>query len=111
MCGFVLLLVVDAARRVGVRLGTGTLPRPSCWAAAMPIVTLHDLSEVQLRMLRLAFKCLSEDAAWDVPAPRVELTELMNRATSGSMRKGMRRRCLSGRWWKLCSKSFSSRDG
>jgi hypothetical protein len=54
---------------------------------------------------------LSKDAAWDVAGPRVELIELMNRATSGSMRNGMRRRCLSGRWGKLCSKSFSSRDG
>lgn len=62
-------------------------------------------------MLRLALKCLSKDAAWDVAGPRVELIELMNRATSGSMRNGMRRRRLSGRWWKLCSKSFSSRDG
>jgi hypothetical protein len=69
MCGFVLPIVVDAARRVGVRLGAGTSPRPSCWAAAIPIVTLHDLSEVQLRMLRLALKCLSEDAAWDVAGP------------------------------------------
>ncbi|MCK1473590.1 ParB N-terminal domain-containing protein [Bradyrhizobium sp. 197] len=74
--GFVLPIVVDAKRRVvsgwalvaaAQQLGLGEVP----------VVTLHDLSEAQLRMLRLALNRLVEDATWDMPALRVELTELL----------------------------------
>jgi hypothetical protein len=62
--GFVLPIVVDAARRVvsgwalvaaAQQLGLGEVP----------VVTLHDLKEVQHRMLRLALNRLSEDTVWD----------------------------------------------
>lgn len=43
----------------------------------VPAVTIVDLSEVQLRMLKLTLNRLAEDASWDVQALRLELTELL----------------------------------
>ncbi|MFC7698635.1 DNA modification methylase [Bradyrhizobium sp. GCM10028915] len=40
-------------------------------------VTITDLSEAQLRMLRLMLNRVTEEASWDVQALRLELTELL----------------------------------
>ena len=43
----------------------------------IPAVTITDLTEVQLRGLRLALNRLSEDAGWDDQALRLELSDLI----------------------------------
>ena len=72
----VLPILVDGNRRV-VSGWALVLAARQLGLDEVPVVTLHDLNEVQLRMLRLALNRLSEDAAWDMPALRVELTELL----------------------------------
>ncbi|WP_369722553.1 site-specific DNA-methyltransferase [Bradyrhizobium sp. LLZ17] len=74
--GFVLPIVVDAKRRVVSGWALVAAAR-QLGLDEVPVVTLHDLNEVQLRMLRLALNRLSEDATWDMPGLRVELTELL----------------------------------
>lgn len=74
--GFVLPIIVDAMRRVvagwALVLGAQLLGLD-----VVPAVTIVDLSEVQLRMLKLTLNRLAEDASWDVQALRLELTELL----------------------------------
>src|SRR5205823_806441 len=43
----------------------------------VPAVTIVDLSEVQLRILKLTLNRLAEDASWDVQALHLELTDLL----------------------------------
>lgn len=74
--GVVLPVIVDTKRRV-----------VSGWALVaaarqigldhMPVVTIADLSEAQLRMLRLMLNRVTEEASWDAQALRLELTEIL----------------------------------
>jgi DNA modification methylase len=74
--GFVLPIIVDphnrvvsgwglvqAAQRIGIK--------------AVPAVTLADLSETQLRSLRVSLDRLSEDSKWDVDALKLEFADLL----------------------------------
>ena len=45
--------------------------------AEVPAVTITDLDEANLRMLRLALNRLSEDARWDVDGLRLEFSDIM----------------------------------
>ena len=67
--GFVLPIVIDAASRViagwGLAVAAKRLGLPE-----VPAVTIADLDEAQLRMLRLALNRLSEDSRWDAEALR-----------------------------------------
>lgn len=74
--GFVLPIVVDAMRRV-VAGWALVLAAQLLGLDVVPAVTLVDLSEVQLRMLKLALNRLAEDGSWDVQALRLELSELL----------------------------------
>jgi DNA modification methylase len=69
-------IVVDATTRV-VSGWAMVAAAKQVGLGEVPAVTLHDLSEAQLRMLRLALNRLTEDAAWDEQALRLELTELL----------------------------------
>ena len=43
----------------------------------VPAVTITDLDETKLRMLRLALNRLSEDSRWDLEALRLEFSDIM----------------------------------
>jgi DNA modification methylase len=74
--GFVSPIVVDARRRV-VAGWALILAAQLLGLDQVPAVTIVDLSEVQLRMLKLTLNRLAEDASWDVQALRLEFTELL----------------------------------
>ena len=46
----------------------------------VPAVSLTDLSEAELRMLRLALNRITEDAAWDREALALEFSEILELA-------------------------------
>jgi ParB-like nuclease domain len=74
--GFVLPIVIDATSRViagwGLALAAKKLGLPE-----VPAVTITDLDEAKLRMLRLALNRLSEDSRWDLEALRLEFSDMM----------------------------------
>jgi len=74
--GFVLPIVIDAASRViagwGLALAAKKLGLPE-----VPAVTIADLDEAKLRMLRLALNRLSEDSRWDLEALRLEFSDII----------------------------------
>ncbi|WP_247385490.1 MULTISPECIES: DNA methyltransferase [unclassified Bradyrhizobium] len=74
--GFVLPIVVDALRRV-VAGWALVLAAQLLGLDHVPAVTIVDLSQVQLRMLKLTLNRLAEDASWDVQALHLELTDLL----------------------------------
>jgi hypothetical protein len=74
--GFVLPIVIDASGRViagwGLALAAKKLGLPE-----VPAVTIADLDEARLRMLRLALNRLSEDSRWDIEALRLEFSDIL----------------------------------
>jgi 16S rRNA G966 N2-methylase RsmD len=74
--GFVLPIVIDATSRViagwGLALAAKKLGLPE-----VPAVTITDLDEPKLRMLRLALNRLSEDSRWDLEALRLEFSDIL----------------------------------
>ena len=74
--GFVLPIVIDATSRViagwGLAVAAKKLGLPE-----VPAVTITDLDEAKLRMLRLALNRLSEDSRWDLEALRLEFSDIM----------------------------------
>ncbi|WP_027525473.1 site-specific DNA-methyltransferase [Bradyrhizobium sp. Ec3.3] len=74
--GFVAPIVIDAKNRVVAGSALVAAAR-QIGLDHVPAVTIVDLSETQLRMLRLALNRLTEDASWDVQALRLEFTELL----------------------------------
>src|ERR1700738_438820 len=74
--GFVLPIVIDATSRViagwGLALAAKKLGLPE-----VPAVTITDLDEAKLRMLRLALNRLSEDSRWGLEALRLEFSDIM----------------------------------
>ncbi|EIG56961.1 MULTISPECIES: DNA methyltransferase [unclassified Bradyrhizobium] len=74
--GFVLPIIVDATRRV-VAGWAMVLAAKLLGLDVVPAVTIVDLGEAQLRVLKLTLNRLVEDASWDVQALRLELTELL----------------------------------
>jgi DNA modification methylase len=74
--GFVLPIVVDAGSRViagwGLALAAKKLGLPE-----VPAVTIADLDEAKLRMLRLALNRLTEGSRWDVEALRLEFSDII----------------------------------
>ena len=74
--GFVLPIVIDAASRVIVGWGLA-LAAKKLGLPEVPAVTITDLDETKLRMLRLALNRLSEDLRWDLEALRLEFSDIM----------------------------------
>ena len=74
--GFVLPIVLDPMQRVVA--GWALVQAAKLLGLnQVPGVTIVDLSEAQLRLLKLALNRLPEDASWDPEALRLELTELL----------------------------------
>src|SRR5580692_4170535 len=74
--GFVLPIVIDAASRViagwGLALAAKKLGLPE-----VPAMTITDLDEAKLRVLRLALNRLCEDSRSDLEALRLEFSDIM----------------------------------
>jgi DNA modification methylase len=75
--GFVLPIVIDAASRV-IAGWALALAAKNLGVSEVPAVTITDLDEANLRMLRLALNRLSEDARWDIDGLRLEFSDIMN---------------------------------
>jgi DNA modification methylase len=74
--GFVLPILIDPSQ--GVVAGWGlVLAAQQLGLAELPAITVTDLSEGDLRTLRLALNRIAEDAAWDRPKLAVELSEIL----------------------------------
>jgi DNA modification methylase len=85
--GFVLPIVIDAAGRV-IAGWALALAAKKLGLAEVPAVTIADLDEANLRMLRLALNRLSEDARWDVEGLRLEFSEIMEISAEIDLRVG-----------------------
>jgi DNA modification methylase len=74
--GFVLPILIDAERRVVAGWGL-VLAARQLGLSEVPAVSLTDLSEADLRMLRLALNRITDDAAWDREALCLEFSEIL----------------------------------
>jgi ParB-like nuclease domain len=85
--GFVLPIVIDVAGRV-IAGWALALAAKKLGLAEVPAVTIADLDEANLRMLRLALNRLGEDARWDVDGLRLEFSEIMEISAEIDLRVG-----------------------
>jgi len=74
--GFVLPILIDAERRVIAGWGL-VLAARQLGLSEVPAVSLADLSDAELRMLRLALNRITEDSAWDREAVALEFSEIL----------------------------------
>ena len=77
--GFVLPILIDPELRVVAGWGL-VLAGRQLGLAEVPAVSLTDLSEAELRALRLALNRISEDSRWDREALTVEFSEILQLA-------------------------------
>jgi DNA modification methylase len=77
--GFVLPVVIDPQNRVVAGMGVVEAAK-KLELAEVPAVAVADLSEADLRLLRLALNRISEDAAWDPEALRLEFADVLELA-------------------------------
>ena len=73
--GFVLPILIDPEGRVVAGWGL-VLAARQLGLGEVPAVSLTDLSEAELRVLRLALNRITDDAAWDREALALEFSEL-----------------------------------
>jgi DNA modification methylase len=85
--GFVFPIVIDTAGRV-IAGWALALAAKKLGLAEVPAVTIADLDEANLRMLRLALNRLSEDARWDVDGLRLEFSDIMEISSEIDLRVG-----------------------
>jgi ParB-like chromosome segregation protein Spo0J len=74
--GIVLPVVVDAERRVVAGWGL-VLAARKMGLLQVPAVTIDDLDEAKLRLLRLALNRLGEDSSWDFDALTLEFADIL----------------------------------
>ncbi|MEA2907853.1 MAG: hypothetical protein QOI12_5240 [Alphaproteobacteria bacterium] len=74
--GFVLPILIDSQGRVVAGWGL-VLAARRLGLTEVPAVSLTDLSDADLRMLRLALNRLADDAAWDCEALSLEFSDLL----------------------------------
>jgi DNA modification methylase len=74
--GFVLPIVTDADRRVVGGWGL-VLAARKIGLGEVPAVTVTDLDEARLRLLRLALNRLGEESSWDVDALKLEFSDVL----------------------------------
>src|SRR5258708_7048350 len=74
--GFVLPVVSDVDRRVIAGGGLAVAAKRLGLTEA-PAVTIADLDEAKLRMLRLALNRLGEDSGWDLDALKLEFSDIL----------------------------------
>jgi DNA modification methylase len=77
--GFVLPILIDAEQRVVAGWGL-VLAARQLGLSEVPAVSLTDLSEADLRALRLALNRITEDSTWDREALAVEFSEILELA-------------------------------
>jgi DNA modification methylase len=77
--GFVLPILVDSEQRV-VAGWALVLAARQLGLSEVPAVSLTDLSEAELRMLRLALNRIADDGAWDQQALAFEFSEILDLA-------------------------------
>ena len=77
--GFVLPILIDPRGRVVAGWGL-VLAARQLGQTELPAVSLTDLSEAELRTLRLGLNRISEDCAWDEEALTIELSEILELA-------------------------------
>ena len=77
--GFVLPILIDPQGRVVAGWGL-VLAARQLGQTELPAVSLTDLSEAELRTLRLALNRIGEDCAWDEEALTIELSEILELA-------------------------------
>jgi hypothetical protein len=77
--GFVLPILIDAESRVVAGWGL-VLAARRLGLSEVPAVRLSDLSEADLRALRLALNRIAEDAAWDREALSLEVSGILELA-------------------------------
>jgi len=82
--GFVLPVLIDAEGRVVAGWGL-VLAARRLELRHVPAVRLTDLSQAELRMLRLALNRLSEDGAWDPAALALEFTDIVEIAPQSEL--------------------------
>ena len=74
--GFVLPIIIDADSRVVAGWGLVQAAR-QLGLPQVPAVTIADLDEAKLRLLRLALNRLGEDSSWDVDALTLEFSDVL----------------------------------
>jgi DNA modification methylase len=74
--GFVLPILIDGENRVVAGWGL-ILAARKLGVSAVPAVIVSDLSEADLRLLRLALNRLGEDSSWDVDALKLEFGDVL----------------------------------
>src|SRR5580704_11234338 len=74
--GFVLPVVIDVDSRVIAGWGLAVAAK-TLGLTEVPAVTIADLDEAKLRMLRLALNRLGEDSGWDVDALKLEFSDIL----------------------------------
>jgi DNA methylase/ParB/Sulfiredoxin domain len=79
--GFVLPILTDAEGRVVAGWGL-VLAARQLGLSEVPAVSLTDLSDAELRTLRLALNRISDDAGWDREALALEFSEILELAPS-----------------------------
>ncbi len=77
--GFVLPIVTDADGRVVGGWGL-VLAARQLGLSEVPAVSLTDLSDAELRALRLALNRITDDAAWDREALALEFSDILELA-------------------------------
>jgi DNA modification methylase len=74
--GFVLPIVIDTHNRVVGGWGL-VLAARKIGLSEVPAVTVSDLDEANLRLLRLALNRLGEESSWDLDALRLEFSDVL----------------------------------
>jgi ParB-like chromosome segregation protein Spo0J len=82
--GFVLPILIDSERRVVAGWGL-VLAARQLGLNEVPAVSLTDLSEAELRMLRLALNRITDDGAWDRQALALEFSEILELAPQSDL--------------------------
>jgi DNA modification methylase len=82
--GFVLPIVIDPQQRVVAGWGL-ILAARQLGLREVPAVSIMDMSETELRALRLALNRITEDSIWDREALTIELSEILELAPDISL--------------------------
>jgi DNA modification methylase len=77
--GFVLPILIDPQRRVVAGWGL-VLAARQLGLTEVPAVSLTDMSEAELRALRLALNRITQDSGWDREALTIELSDILELA-------------------------------
>jgi DNA modification methylase len=83
--GFVLPIVIDVDNRVIAGWGL-VVAAKRLGLTEVPAVTIADLDEPKLRMLRLALNRLGEDSGWDHDALKLEFSDILEISSETDLR-------------------------